>query len=487
MCLGKKNEEASSKEQDVSSAAVAPEFDLKKYGSVEQFFYLTWGPTIVKYRKPIAATLIFIITVLAAIGSQFQTATDTPPPLPDDHMVSRLAKYGDDFKASDSSRSKMKIHAVFGIHPIVDRLGHSKFDAMTPTCGGGPCGVMNWDTTFDAADTFTQTHLLELCGEGAKIDGTKTCEFCLYKDLKTWRAANKNTTAWPIADATEFGNHVQEFLADPTGTPKYENRRNYIDSKLLSWDEDSKKIGFLSILFETDFKSAGQSYSYEEVHPFYLNWQGSVALRDSKDGLMTTHNKKAEDAGHITCDKGYVYSSSFSPNHFSLQTSAHNHFSLLSYISGSGLFIKMQQVKAFNDSAVSGILIALGFGALVLMIMTGNLMVTVISVISIIGIVISVVGMMTLYGWTLGVIESVCLTLVSGFSVDYVVHYGLSYIECQEDGAFNLGKGRQNRVRFAFFEMGVSVLGGSVTTIGASAFLFFCTIGLFQKFGIFMW
>ena len=176
---------------------------------------------------------------------------------------------------------------------------------------------------------------------------------------------------------------------------------------------------------------------------------------------MTTHNKKAEDAGHATCNKGYI--------------------------SGSGLFIKMQQVKAFNDSAVSGILIALGFGALVLMVMTGNLMVTLISVASIIGIVVSVLGMMTLYGWTLGVIESVCLTLVSGFSVDYVVHYGLSYIECQEDGAFDLGKGRQNRVRFAFFEMGVSVIGGSVTTIGASAFLFFCTIGIFSKFGIFMW
>ena len=150
---------------------------------------------------------------------------------------------------------------------------------MTPTCGGGPCGVMNWDTTFDAADMFTQTHILELCEEGAEINETEKVEFCLYRDLKTWRAANKNTTAWPVVDATEFGNHVQEFLADPTGTPKYANRRNYIDAKLLSWDEDSKKIGYLSIPFQTDFKSAGQSYSYEEVHPFYLNWQGSVALR----------------------------------------------------------------------------------------------------------------------------------------------------------------------------------------------------------------
>ena len=126
--------------------------------------------------------------------------------------------------------------------------------------------------------------------------------------------------------------------------------------------------------------------------------------------------------------------------------------------------------------------------------------------------------MQVLYGWTLGVIEAVCLTLVSGFSgkslplstavcatvsfilvgmwrastfvvcfaVDYIVHYGLSYIECHEDGTFNLGAGRQNRVRFAFFEMGISVIGGSITTIGASLFLFQCQLTFFAQFGRFM-
>jgi predicted RND superfamily exporter protein len=82
--------------------------------------------------------------------------------------------------------------------------------------------------------------------------------------------------------------------------------------------------------------------------------------------------------------------------------------------------------------------------------------------------------------------EAVCLTLVSGFSVVFIVHYGLSYIECHEDGTFELGKGRQSRVRFAFFEMGVSVIGGAVTTIGASIFLFFCDLTIFAQFGRFM-
>ena len=146
----------------------------------------------------------------------------------------------------------------------------------------------------------------------------------------------------------------------------------------------------------------------------------------------------------------------------------------------------MQMVDGFNKSARTGITLALSFATVVLFIFTGNVIVTAMSVVTIMAVVVSVVGMMVLYGWTLGVIEAVCLTLVSGFAVDYIVHFALSYIACKEDGTFGLGVGRANRVTFAFFEMGISVFSGSITTIGASCFLMLAQLVMFAQFGKFM-
>lgn len=287
-------------------------------------------------------------------------------------------------------------------------------------------------------------------------------DLCLYKDLKKWRADKKNVTAWPVENADEFASHLQEFFDDPAGLPANENRRNYIDSKILSWDADKKKINYLSIQWRINFRQR-KFYSYEEIKPFYDDFTGAVALGDSKDGLITVHNKKAANNGWKACDKGFI-------------TTHQN----------DGLFILMQMVHLFNTSAYTGVAMALGFATIVLLVFTGNWLITALSVFCIVCVVVSVVGAMVVYGWTLGVIEAVCLTLVSGFSVDYIVHLGLSYIECKEDGAFGLGQGRQARVRFAFFEMGVSIFGGAVTTVGASIFLFFCYLTFFAQFGRFM-
>ena len=42
-------------------------------------------------------------------------------------------------------------------------------------------------------------------------------------------------------------------------------------------------------------------------------------------------------------------------------------------------------------------------------------------------IIVCVIGCMELLGWELGPIESICITILAGFSVDYVVHLAHSY------------------------------------------------------------
>merc|ERR1712022_56211 len=101
------------------------------------------------------------------------------------------------------------------------------------------------------------------------------------------------------------------------------------------------------------------------------------------------------------------------------------------------------------------------------------------SMFTIVGILASVLGAMVALGWELGTIESICLTILAGFSVDYVVHLAHAFVH----GDF---KTRAEKVRNALDEIGVSVLGGMLTSASAAVALLLCQLQFFHKFGVFL-
>lgn len=82
-------------------------------------------------------------------------------------------------------------------------------------------------------------------------------------------------------------------------------------------------------------------------------------------------------------------------------------------------------------------------------------------------------------GWKLGVLESLNLTLVVGLSVDYVVHLAQGYVTARATG-------RLERVQSTLDHVGISVLSGACSTLGASIFMFGAKILFFFQFGIFI-
>ena len=68
--------------------------------------------------------------------------------------------------------------------------------------------------------------------------------------------------------------------------------------------------------------------------------------------------------------------------------------------------------------------------------------------------------------------------LVVGMSIDYAVHLAHFYVHAQGS--------RYERTREAMFGVGVSVLGGAITTIGAGIPLFFCVVMFFFTQGLFI-
>ena len=76
-------------------------------------------------------------------------------------------------------------------------------------------------------------------------------------------------------------------------------------------------------------------------------------------------------------------------------------------------------------------------------------------------------------------LESLNLVLVVGLAVDYVVHLAEGYSR-------SVHTDRKGRLKDTLEEVGVSVLSGACTTLGASAFLLLAVILFFKQFGIFM-
>lgn len=131
------------------------------------------------------------------------------------------------------------------------------------------------------------------------------------------------------------------------------------------------------------------------------------------------------------------------------------------------------------QGAFTGAAISTAFAYVILTISTFNGYLALLAILDIVGIVSCILGSMYCLGWELGVIESVAITVLVGLSVDYVVHLANSYIEAD-------AKDRLGRVKHASLEMGITVFGGAITSLGASFMLFLCYFQFFFKFGCFM-
>lgn len=89
----------------------------------------------------------------------------------------------------------------------------------------------------------------------------------------------------------------------------------------------------------------------------------------------------------------------------------------------------MPTEKAFVSNAVEGILISIGFSFIVLLLTSHNVITSLFSMLSIVGVICSVITVIVLAGWELGISESIALVIVIGLSVDYVVHLANHYVE----------------------------------------------------------
>eukprot|EP00746_Dinoflagellata_sp_MGD_P031823 gnl/MRDRNA2_/MRDRNA2_17573_c0_seq2.p1 gnl/MRDRNA2_/MRDRNA2_17573_c0~~gnl/MRDRNA2_/MRDRNA2_17573_c0_seq2.p1 ORF type:complete len:414 (+),score=80.35 gnl/MRDRNA2_/MRDRNA2_17573_c0_seq2:1-1242(+) len=341
---------------------------------------------------------------------------------------------------------------VWGVKPVPDREGFSKFDHFTKKCENGACGTNEWDTSFDLKQPDVQQYILDMCNEGSKLKTTNLgiIQHCVMQDFKDFVEANG--FSFPVP-AEHFNDGFRLFLEyemlDPNRNITFKPfKMKYLESKVVAFPQGGD-VMYIQVAWQLTFKRR-MLYEQKVMWACYDEWMefekraGDVAPSGGGKPFITT-------------EKGHAF------------------------------FIITKIAKEFEDSVIRGIIISLAIALIILIVATGNWLIGILALWGIGSVTAFTIGMMFCYGWELGIIEAICSVLVVGFSVDYAVHYGISYSERQEHaGTYDLGDTREDKTLHAFFELGASVVGGALTTFGASVFLFLCKQTFFRVFGIFL-
>ncbi len=135
---------------------------------------------------------------------------------------------------------------------------------------------------------------------------------------------------------------------------------------------------------------------------------------------------------------------------------------------------KISQVMLVENSLI-GVVVVLGVSFFILISSTCNFIVSFYALSCIGGVIVSNLAMLKLFGWGMGVTEAMTLVVFIGFAIDYVVHLANHYVSA-------LSPSRFKRMGEAYGEIGISILGGAITTIASGLLLVFAQFILFIKF-----
>merc|ERR1711988_322072 len=142
-------------------------------------------------------------------------------------------------------------------------------------------------------------------------------------------------------------------------------------------------------------------------------------------------------------------------------------------------WIWMHTQSIFIRTAVSGATIGSVVAFVVILIATRQVIIAFSAFATIACILVSVLAMMRIAGYELCTITSIAITILAGFSVDYVVHLAHAY-ETSERAT------RREKAQEALEVIGVSVFSGMLTSFLASLALLVCVLQFFAKFGFFL-
>ena len=348
------------------------------------------------------------------------------------------------------------------------------------------------DTTFDMSAPDAQIWLYNFCHKGKALafGNESRCwmdTFVLWlEDMDAAWTSNFNDSRYrKMRDGT-----VNEWLGD--FNPQYE-------TGAWAWQQSCAKTKTLPIPQE-NFIDCIYGWTKDTQTD---NNGGTYYLKNDKKMVDSLYNAKFDSSGEILLESYDSIKMLLTVVSFSLDIGWNEETSLLknrwqtweSFIeeelktapaglkngwqTDRGAWRWFNTVQNMNDNFVDATMMCLGVALGIALISTANIVVTVLTIVSIGIILASTMSVVVSLGWTLGFLEAICLCILIGLSVDFVIHMGHAYCAAAARGVHT----RVERTKEAFARMAYPIASAAFTTFASASALFFCTITFFQKFG----
>ncbi|EDO46800.1 predicted protein [Nematostella vectensis] len=328
-------------------------------------------------------------------------------------------------------------------------------------------GSARFDESFDMNPPPCQTAMLKLC---------KKLKSLPAKDIDEMKIRLDPVTMKPVVRC--HVDAMEDYYKTESLNPKYPNETTFkiplTSNKVYQLMRYSPPLYNMSAVTD-DF------YRYYEVALAHWLTRGNTTYTDDYDeysGLLGGEiDTTAVDDGTF---QGGHYGNHLLYTSFVIDTILTNKD--LAYATGYPVYRAWEDFvtkEVLVENATRGILISLCLTFPILLLMLGNWAVALLCILTISCITVGVIGFITMFGWKLGVLESLNLTLVVGLAVDYVVHLADCYVNCPSAC-------RLDRVKFTLGHVGISVISGACTTLGAAMFMFAAKILFFFQFGAFI-
>jgi hypothetical protein len=120
--------------------------------------------------------------------------------------------------------------------------------------------------------------------------------------------------------------------------------------------------------------------------------------------------------------------------------------------------------------------------ALSLLLFSQSPRITVYSMMCLLSNTIMVLGLVRIFGWSIGMLEALSLSILLGLAVDYLLHVSEEYLHLVTGDA--MVKDRYSAVRHSVGSIGVSVIYSAVTTCASVLVLVFASFDMIKKMGL---
>eukprot|EP00039_Didymoeca_costata_P008447 m.112212 g.112212 ORF g.112212 m.112212 type:complete len:1026 (+) comp14086_c0_seq4:217-3294(+) len=422
------------------------DINAQKLRPLEKFFHFTYAPGVAKRKYLIMVSFLGFLVVSIIYASQLESATEPTKWLPDDDTMQHTFN----IDATDFTRptGNLQVWFVHGLNRI-NRGGTNRFDAAD-------LGKTSFDTNFDPSSPNFQTVYLDMCNmirnNPSTRDGEVSCPLELFRDY----VMDVLNETFPVPH-TEFVRKLANF----TEYLEVVNGPSPDFSTLTTTDDRNDR--------RSGRRSTASTYDLIRFEPgnpdklLYLAAVGNLTLGfldpisgigpvyDSYEDLINQMNSN-ESYAAVTLNRGFQSSSRW---------------------------VDYELDRVLLQSALTGIGASIAIAFLIVLISTTDVLLTILTLVAIGGTVASLIAMMVWIGWKMSVIESICLTILVGLSVDYTIHLANSWRNAKVSD-------RVLRLQITLTEIGISVLSASITTFLSCCALFLTTILFFVKFGYFI-